>query len=332
VKYIGVVVVLLMVFNACSTIKEAIVVKPKVLPSWYTNPPKSNGKDLYSLGEGNDAQEATVEALSSLAATLSVSISSDYRAQTTVKEGIKSSVDARYDSDIKSEVKKIRISSYEIIESQSLGFKHYAVLIKVNKQKLFRSMKQELDQKFTIIHAQKKKIATLNAIKQLAYYRKTKKSLENLPDTLIVMNILNENFEGDEYIRQTQEISWLYQDLLQEISFFIVSNKNGSILKSSLAKGLSDKRFKIQKAQNKFHFTIYVNAKIQKANSYGFTLARSEISIITKDTKGVIVGTNSLNIVGQSSQGYVIAKQNVALRLRALIEKEGIAKVLGLDI
>jgi len=334
VKYIEVVlaIVLLMSFNACGTKKEAIVVKQKVYPSWYKNPPQSNTQDLYAIGEGKDAKEATAEALSSLAATLSVSISSNYTAQTAVKEGANSSVDARYDSKIKSEVKKIRISSYELVGSESLGFKHYAVLVKVNKQKLFRSMKQELDQEFMIIEGQKQKLVTLNAIKQLTFYRKTKKSLENLPNKLTVMNSLNEAFQGDEYIRQTQEISWAYQDLLRDISFSITSNDAGVMLQSPIAKGLSDEKFKIKKVKNRFHFNIYINVKIHKADAYGFTLARSEISIDTKDVKGVVVGSNSLNIVGQSSQGYEIAKQNIALQLRGIIAKEGIAKVLGLDI
>ena len=80
------------------------------------------------------------------------------------------------------------------------------------------------------------------------------------------------------------------------------------------------------------HFNIMIKSDIQRASSYGFTLARSAISITIKDSSGAVIGSNKLNITGQSSQDFGIAKENIALKLNALIEKEGIAKVIGLQI
>ncbi|CAI6144117.1 MAG: hypothetical protein SPLUMA2_SPLUMAMAG2_00111 [uncultured Sulfurimonas sp.] len=102
--------------------------------------------------------------------------------------------------------------------------------------------------------------------------------------------------------------------------------------RSPLSKGLSAKRLKLKQAKGTSHFNIYVNTRIEEAKAYGFWLARSEISIKTKDYQGVIVGSNSLQIIGQSSQSFAIAKQNIAFKLSTLIQNEGIAKVLGLDL
>ena len=59
-------------------------------------------------------------------------------------------------------------------------------------------------------------------------------------------------------------------------------------------------------------------------------MARSAISILIKESKGNTIGSNKLNITGQSNGSYDIAKENVAVKLNALIEKEGISKVIGL--
>jgi len=74
------------------------------------------------------------------------------------------------------------------------------------------------------------------------------------------------------------------------------------------------------------HFDIYIQTKIQKANAYGFTLARAEISLITKDYKKRVLASNVLHLIGQSSQGYAIAKQNLVKRLNDLITKKGNCK------
>jgi len=319
-------------FSGCGSTKPRVVVKEKTLPSWYTNPPLSSTTELYALGEGKDKQEAIAEALSFMVSTLSVSISSRYNAQTEVREGRMTSSDAVYKSNITSEVQKIRISSYKVLNAESFGFKRYAVLIKSNKQKLFKSMQHGLDQKFKLIESAQKSLEGANALDKLFFYKTQKKSLQNLPNTLIVMNVLQPAFEGDEYIRETQKIGLAYQDIVQNISFSINSNKQGSNLKAPLAKGISEKRLKIKQAQGPQHFNIYVSNSIEKAQAYGFLLARSEITIKTKDYKGVIVGSNTLQIIGQSSQNFAIAKQNVAFRLNVLIEEEGIGKVLGLDL
>lgn len=323
---------ILLLLSGCGAEKKVVVAKPKTLPTWYSNPPSSNTTTLYALGEGVNQKDAIANALSFMASTLSVSISSSFDAEVTVREGSRESTDSHYVSKTQSKVKEIRISSYDLLHSKSLGFKRYAVLVKSNKRKLFLSMKREIEQNFSMIREEEKRIKNANAITRLAFYREKKKSLETLPNTLIVMNVLNPEFDGDEYIRETQNISSSYQNIIQNISFSINSNSDASNLKSPIAKGLSAKHLKLNNSNSNMHFKIHINSKIVKANSYGFTLARSEISIVTKDYKGSVVGSNAINLVGQSSQGYAIAKQNVSYRLNAKIQKEGIAKVLGLDI
>jgi len=333
VKYIFLVfIAVIVIFNGCGSSKPQVVAKPKTLPSWYKNPPRSNATDLYALGEGKDKKEAVAEALSLMVSTLSISVSSNYSAKTEVREGRENSSSGIYKSDIRSEVKQIRIASYEVVQVNKLGFKRYAVLIKSNKTKLFQSMRRELDQKFELIESEKKSLKNANALEKLYFYKQQKTNLQNLPNTLIVMNVLNPAFEGDEYIRKTQEISIAYHDIVQNISFFITSNTEASNLKSVIAKGISQKRLKIKNAKGSSHFRVYIKSTIEKAQAYGFLLARSEITIKTKDYKGVIVGSNTLQIIGQSSQSFAIAKQNVAFRLNVLIEEEGIGKVLGLDL
>lgn len=319
-------------FSGCAAKKQMVVAEKKAAPSWVENPPLSASTELYALGFGRDKQSAVTDALSRMASTLSVFISSKASSKIVVREGGSSSSNSTYVGESQSEVKKIRIGNYQVLESTSLGFKKYAVLITSNKANLFKSMKQELDQEFEIIAKQAVDASEENAIKQLAFYKKTKDSLSSLPNKLLVMNELRSGFDSNEYLNKMNAINSIYANLRSTITFSIASDTRSSNLKAPIAKGVSAEKFKIADGSGKKHFRVYVNSKVEEADAYGLTLARSAIEITVKDYKNAVIGSNKLNIVGQSSQGFAIAKENVAIKLNELIKKEGLGKVLGLDI
>ena len=322
----------LLFLSGCGAQKRVVVAKKKEIPSWYEHPPKSSSTELYAVGSGRDKQAAITDALTQMVSTLSVSVSSKFSAKTVVREGSVSSSSGIYTDESTSEVQNIRISNYELLNSQSLGFKNYAVLVKSNKKKLFDSMKKEIEQKFEIIEHERKGVEHLNMIKHLSFYKKSKETLSSLPNTLLVMSELNTVFDGTAYLSEAQAINAEYEELLSSITFSINSNSEAKNLIAPIAKGISAKKLKIANSSGVKHFNIMIKSDIQRASSYGFTLARSAISITIKDSSGAVIGSNKLNITGQSSQDFGIAKENIALKLNALIEKEGIAKVIGLQI
>ena len=322
----------LLFLSGCGSQKRVVVAQKKEVPSWYEHPPKSSSSELYAVGSGPDKQSAITDALTHMISTLSISVSSKFSAKTVVKEGSVNSYSGVYTDESSSEIINIRISNYELIESQSLGFKNYIVLVKSNKKKLFDSMKKEIEQSFEIIEKEKRSVEHLNMMKHLSFYRKSKETLSSLPNTLIVMSELNAVFDGSQYLSQAQAISAEYENLLATITFSIKSNNEAKNLMAPIAKGISAKKFKIANSSGKNHFKVMIKSDIQKASSYGFTLARSAITITITDSSGATIGSNKLNITGQSSQGFGIAKENVAIKLNALIEKEGIAKVIGLEM
>ncbi len=327
-KFFVLLLSVLFFFSACASQKRAVVVSTKELPSWYKNPPKSSPLTLYSVGEGESKEEAVAIALSSMASTLSVSISSQFRTKSVVKEGAVEGSQTTSVNEVQSDVNKVRISNYEVVEAEEFGFKKFIVLVKSEKKKLFESLKKELDQEFSLTQNRE----TLNAIKQLNMYEEQKKSLENVPNTLMVMSVLDERFDSAIYIKKIKEIDEKQEKLLNSISFSIESDSESQNLTAALQKGLSAKKIIIKEGSGKNHFKITLSSKIEKASSYGFILARSAITITTKDVSGAIIGSNKLNITGQSTQGYDIAKESIAIKLNEMIKKEGIEKVLGLEL
>lgn len=317
-------------FGGCGSQKEvSIAPSQKVLPQWYENPPLSNATSLYAVGEGKDKDEAIANALNYMVSTLSVSIESTYNAKTTVKEGSSTSKEGVYTSDISSNVKKIRISNYEVIEAQTLGFKKFAVLIRSDKQKLFSSLESELDQTFALVNSEEKNLAN-DALQKYLFYKKLKQELDNIPNTLIVMKELKGGFSGEKYLTQLSEIDKKYNYYKSSISFSVRSNVKN--LNTPIEKALSKQSFHVKNTNSSMHYTIILDANVQQANAYGFTLARAEVQIVTKDPKGANIASNVLHLTGQSSQGYGVALQDLVRVLNEKIQQEGLDKVLNLNI
>ncbi len=319
----------LFLFYGCSS-KKRIISLQKELPIWYQNPMQTTSATLYTVAEGESKSDAIANALSEILSSLSISISSDFHTKTLVKEGYFESIQTTSSSDIRTQVQKIRINNYEVIHSDNFSFKRYLVAIKIDKKSLSQGLHQDLDTKFKL--AQNKMAKNYHAIKELSVYKNSIKSLDDIHATLALLHSLNPKFNDTTYIQKLQKIQNKYDVLLSKISFSIHSNTDAKNLKSSLRKALSSKKYKIKNAKDKNHFSIYINSKTLIASSYGFNLARVAISITVKDYKGVIVGSNKLHITGQSTQGNKIAKENVAVKLNTLIHKEGISKIIGLDI
>jgi hypothetical protein len=316
----------------CSAKDELDLSSKKVLPQWYINPPQTSQTRLYSVGEGESKEVALKNALNMMVSTLSVSIESSYNSRKFVQEGRVNTNQLDVENKISSSVKKIRISSYELLEYEEVGFRNHILLIQADKSKLFQSLKDELDQDFSIVDAELKSLSLYNALEQLSRYKKIKTKLDDVQDRLIVMSVLDNSFDALIYIKRAQKINSTYEELLSSITFEIHTDSDSKNLEAPIRSALNDKKLKSGSKNANTHFKIFIKSDIKKAESLGFTLARSAIEISVKDYKGSIVAGNRLNLVGQSTQGYEIAKQSLSMKFNDMIKKEGIGKVIGLDL
>lgn len=311
-----------------------VVVDKRELPAWFSKLPKSTSNMLYATGEGKNREEAIKDALNLMTSTLSVYIASKFDSKTVENVGTTNNYQQMTRSEIESSVKKIRIGNYELLKSQEFSFNRYIVLIKSDKRILFESLKKELDQKFMTIEKRQENLSKQNIVKQFRGCKDAKNSLLYVPNTLIIMSVLENSFDSSDYIEKLQSVNNDYDKLESSITFSIETNKEAKGLEPVIRTGLSLKRLQIltQKEDINTHLRVIINSKIKKANAYGFILARSAISIVVKDYKGVIIGSNKLNISGQSVQSYLEAKEHVAMKLNKMVQKDGIAKIIGLSL
>lgn len=325
-------IAILSLFFGCLSSKEIEATPKKSLPLWYTNPPKTSSQMLYATGEGVSKEEAVANALSMMASTLSVSISSQFSSKKVVKEGSQNSVDATISNEVQSDVKKIRIASYEILNAEEIGFKKHIVLIKSDKEKLFLSFKNEIEQRFAMIEGDIRVSKKHSILSELKSYKKAHESMDDIPNILTVMNVLKSSFDSKEYIDAMDKIEGEYSSLLASLSFDIRCDEESKNLQAHIRDALISKKVQIKNASGERHFSLSVTSDIQKASSYGFMIIRSAIEITLKDSKGSILSNKKLNITAQSAQSYEIAKEGIAIKFGETVKKEGMLKIVDLEL
>jgi len=316
----------------CGGSKPQVDIQPQKQPSWYTHPPRSDAQTLYGVGDGVDKQAALKDALNNVLGTLSLSLSSEYDAKTVVKEGIHESSSGEYKTHIHAQVQKIRITNYEVLQTQKLGFKHYGVLVKVDKQRFYETLKKEVQQKFHYINEKEKTVAKQSVLKRFFFYKKALSSLEELPNTLLVMDTLNPHATTKDLLSMYVALQKKYDEALSRVVFRVEANKEGRFLVGVIKEGISKEHFKVAKHKAKGQIVTQLSLGVEYAHAYGFHIARGVLTLNTQDEFGNHIGSNVVHINGQSSQSKAIAKEDIAKRLGKKIEKEGIVTLLNLSI
>lgn len=323
---------LILVFIGCSSKKPAKDVQLKPVPSWYITPPVSNDRMLYATGEGTSKEIAVKDALNNMASTLSVSVASQFESSATERRGIVNRSDVTVSNAIQSDVKKIRISNYTVVEYEMRTMLEHYVLIKSDKDKLFTSLKNELDRKFAQINEKEKTYKKLNVLERINFYKEASDSLQEIENTLVVMDVLHPGFDTSAYTVQSNRIHKAYKDTKGAVSLSIDSDDNSQRLVSPIKAALGKRGYSFAKRTDSNHLTITIQSDIESANAMGFILARSAIRITVTTNQGVVIGGNKLNITGQSTQSYAIAKENIAIQLNNDIKEKGIENILGVKL
>ena len=303
------------------------------VPKWYTTPPNNNGVFLYGTGAGYSKDDAINSALDNMVSRLSISIQSTYKNKTRVESGEFNSYYKKSEKNIKSEVAKIRVSNYDVSKSYTADDGTIYMLVRSNKDKFFNSLKKELDIK---IKKAKDNIAlnsNANVLKRYSFYKAAVKNLSSIVPNLLVLNVLNEDFNDKKYLNTIAKLNKDFENLKKSISFYIVADKNSLKLVEPIRVALTNAHLKVvrKKPNSKNGLIIVINSRVKNTKTMGMQVAKFAVDIKISEISGNIIGGNKLSLKGISAQGFELATEDAAKRLQKIIQKKGIGKILGVD-
>ncbi len=308
-------IAVLLLFVGCSKL-PTVEVAQKPQPAWMTNPP-SDASSLYGVGEGTDKENALANALNSIASTLSVSVKSKLTSDTRAYNynGVENYT--RDDEQkIALHVKEIRLSNYEILESEKIGFNSYATLVKSDKSALFNSLKDETDKTIALLKNDESTNKSANVLEQFYFYENASYISDDLLYKSLVLKVLKPSFDDGYILSEISSLKKSFSTLKSNITFSVTADGESQNLIDPFKSILSDRGFAIAQKEDKYHLHVSITSNTIFTRAYGFNLARSAINIDVRDNKNQIVLSKKVDIIGQSSQGNEVAKQDVAIKFK----------------
>ena len=184
------------------------------IPKWYVNTPKDNSLYFYATAEGYSKQNAIKNALNDIASRINVKISSNF----VINRGIhnKKTYNEIYQQ-INTQISNVSFNNYEILKTEKQEDKYY-VLLRVNKQKLIKSLKTKINLKFQNLNFNNQ-----SPIKKVISAYKILNSLKKIKSDVFILESLGININP--YITKIEKLENKAKEIIINTKFSIKADR-----------------------------------------------------------------------------------------------------------
>jgi hypothetical protein len=305
-----------------SNIAKSMLETSDKIPNWFYSPPKSQNY-FYGAGEGRDANEAKDSALNSIASQIQTTISSEFsKTSAYSKSDSSSSFYETAKESMHSSVSKISFSNIQIVKTVKVDNEIY-ILVRINKQELFRNLKT----KFELLNSQiDSKISISKKYSLLDQLITINKLIPKIADALnqaTILSTLNPNFNIKSYVKKYNSYIKKKSEIYHNLTFKVLDN---NLFAQKLIEVMNANNYKIGNSSN---VKIRVIPNIRYSTPYGMSVVRATIQIRVI-AKNKTLKSTSLEVKGISNtKSEAIAK--AAITFKNKIEEKGINKLLGFE-
>ena len=325
------IVFLAVLLMGCSS-KPRLNIQPiKPLPQWYLNPSYHDVDVLRGVGAGINLEAATQAALNNLLSQLGISIQSNFTSHTYVN-------DHRYSKEssqsIATEVSKVRISNYRVVNSEQIKFNEFVVLVESNKPQLIRDLTAEVDQRFASIDQRMLMAQQDHALKRYDVAHTASLDAEALNPTLLILQGIDQKFPLNHYQNKTQQIHQEKERARKALSFTVTGNTLSPKIGISIGNALAQSGFVVlpKTANKQGVLQIEVMVTMDQSTSAGFQIVNMTINTQVRDEQSNVIGSNRVLITGHATRGWALAEEDAIRKANILLAEEGVAAFVGIAL
>lgn len=297
------------------------------LPSWINSPlPSDNSEFLYGMGIAGDRESAIKAALSDMVAKLGTTIESSYESNEEVRGGF---VNSSIKNQIKSNISKISINNYELIESHKVSYREFAVMLRSDKAKFADGLKQNLVTQKKLIS---QKYDSLQGLDALSRYN-TKKELSikanDLFSEVFIISALDKSFDQKESLDfiQTKQQEFLKE--AKSLKFFVSGDAKSSSFVKSIKNYLAQNGFNVVNSQDAIRIEAKTSDNINRHNSISIAVITLDIGVYDKNQR---IGGKSIILKERYNGSIESVYKNASIHLERDIKSQGINELIGINL
>ncbi len=318
-------------FSACGGGSSAAPVAkptPKVVPKWINSIlPSDNEKYMYGMSVESDRKSAIDAALRDMVAKLGTTIESSYQSNEEVQGAYSKSV---IKNQIKSDVSKIKINNYEVVKSHKVSYREFAVMIKTDKQKLVKGLKENLETQKKNID---QKYLSLKGMDALTRYNSKKELADEASKLLSVIFIISDLDKSFDKQKNLNFVSTKQKQFIAEsksLKFYVSGNKKSTKFVNSIKNYLAQNGYNVSSSKkNAVHIKVDASDNISRTSSVYIAVVTIDVSVFDKKQS---IGGKSIIIKKRYNGSDASLYKNASITMEQDIKKQGINEVIGINL
>jgi len=315
----------LAIFSGCGGSKPAPVVVKKVVPAWVDAPlPQDTKLYMYGMGIEETRELAIKAALSDMVAKLGTTIESTFESNQIVQGSYSNLV---VKNQIKSDVAKIKVNNYTVIESTKISYREFAVMLKSDKHKFVQGLKQNLNMSEKSIDEKYEAVKSSDTL--LRYNTKKELSLQanRLVSDILIISELDNSFDVKKHLAYVDTKRQQYLQESKNLNFFVSGNTKSQKFVDNIKNHLAQNGYSVTNSKhNSLHVKIQTKDRVSRGDIAVVTM---NVSVYDKSSR---VGGKSFVLKERYNGSMEGVYKNASIHLNQDIKALGINEVLGINL
>ncbi|EQB40043.1 hypothetical protein M947_03210 [Sulfurimonas hongkongensis] len=299
----------------------------KSLPAWINAPlPSDNSKFMYGMAIAKDRESAIKAALSDMVAKLGTTIESSYESNEEVRGGF---VNSSVKNQIKSDVSKISINNYEVIKSHKVSYREFAVMLRSDKVKFIKGLKESLETQKREITQKYDSLKDLDALSR--YNTKKELSLKSseLLSNVLIVSELDKSFDkkGNLNFIEIKQKEFLKE--AKSLKFSVKGDAKSSKFIKSIKNYLAQNGFNVVDTKDAIEIKIKTSDNINRSSFIKIAVITLDIGVYDKNQR---IGGKSKILKERYNGSKESVYKNASIHLEQDIKSQGINEVIGINL
>ena len=299
----------------------------KILPSWINAPlPSDNSEFMYGMAIANDRESAIKAALSDMVAKLGTTIESSYESNEEVRGGF---VNSSIKSQIKSGVSKISINNYEVIKSHKVNYREFAVMLRSDKVKFLKGLKQSLETQKRAITQKDNSLKDLDALSRYNAKKELTLKAKDLLSNVLIISELDKNFDKKESLDFIEKQQQEFIKEAKSLNFSVSGDAKSSKFIKSIKNYLAQNGFNVTNSKDAVKIEAKTSDNINRHGSIAIAVITLDIGVYDKNQR---IGGKSIILKERYNGSQESIYKNASIHLEQDIKSQGINEVIGIDL
>ncbi|MGB3750432.1 MAG: LPP20 family lipoprotein [Arcobacteraceae bacterium] len=315
-------IILSSLFIGCSASTPSSPKIVKQLPQWYTSPPKNTDRFSYATAISTTKEEAVAKALQEIISQLNISIKSSFKSQKTISNGHYTS---KIQNNIETEISKITINNYEIINFYRQRYNQYLVQIKVDKSKWLEYLKATLKKEFEQFSIVEKSAQNYHHLRQLDIFKNLHSQAKSQLSKITIIKALDHSFDERYYDNKINSYQKKYLEIEKNLSVEIVNKSNQIFFTEKLKSYFTKQKIKLNYSHTKV--ALFVTEKRIKNEYLDMIIFTITLKTYFNDR---LIGNNEFEIKAHNKGDMNRIRQKASVEFLEVISEKEIKSLLNI--